>query len=95
MKKFALVNGNQVLNIVVAEEKPEDIMIGSFIEYDESTNEAKIGGIYNFDKNKFIGPQPYPSWILNETTCLWEAPVAKPENAGPWNELTQSWITPE
>lgn len=95
MKKFALVNGNQVINIVVAEEKPEDIIIGSFIEYNDTTNEAKIGGTYHFDKNKFIDPQPYPSWILNETTCLWEAPVAKPENAGPWNESTQSWLVSE
>lgn len=95
MKNFALVNGNQVINIVVAEEKPEDIIIGSFIEYNDTTNEAKIGGTYDFDKNKFIDPKPYPSWILNETTCLWEAPTAKPENAGPWSESTQSWIIPE
>lgn len=95
MKNFALVNGNQVINIVVSEDKPEDIMIGSFIEYNESTNEAKIGGTYSFEKNKFIDPQPYPSWILNETTCLWEAPVSKPENAGPWNEITQSWVVAE
>ena len=42
----------------------------------------------------FYAPQPYPSWILNTQTYLWEAPVAKPKTGGPyeWDEATQSWI---
>jgi hypothetical protein len=38
-------------------------------------------------------PKPYQSWILNEDTCLWEAPVAKPndENNYNWNEITTTW----
>lgn len=42
----------------------------------------------------FYAPQPYPSWILNTQTYLWEAPVAMPKDNKPysWNELTKSWI---
>jgi hypothetical protein len=43
----------------------------------------------------FYAPQPYPSWVLNTQTYLWEAPVAKPKTGGPyvWDEATQSWVT--
>ena len=42
-------------------------------------NYAGIGYTYDEDKDSFIPKKPYASWILNETTCLWEAPVAYPE----------------
>jgi len=56
-------------------------------------NYAGIGYTYDASKDAFIPPQPYPSWTLNEDTCLWEAPVAYPTEGGPytWNEETQSW----
>ena len=56
-------------------------------------NNAIVGGIYDEDKDAFILPRPYPSWILNEDTCQWEAPSAKPvdEKDYIWNELTTSW----
>tara|TARA_R110002073_G_scaffold269458_1_gene432662 strand:- start:47 stop:421 length:375 start_codon:yes stop_codon:yes gene_type:complete len=56
-------------------------------------NYAGIGYIYNQTKDAFIPPKPFNSWILNETTCLWEAPIAKPEddNMYTWNEQTLSW----
>lgn len=42
----------------------------------------------------FYAPQPYPSWVLNTQTYLWEAPISYPSTGGPymWNEPTQSWI---
>lgn len=54
-------------------------------------NYAGIG--YTFDGIGFAAPQPFPSWTLNETSYLWEAPVAMPEdhNAYTWNEETTSW----
>jgi hypothetical protein len=54
-------------------------------------NYAGIG--YTFDGTGFAAPQPYASWTLNETSYLWEAPVAMPEdgNAYTWNEETTSW----
>ena len=56
-------------------------------------NYATIGGKYDEIKDAFIAPRPYNSWILNETTCLWEAPVAKPDDGQKydWNEETQQW----
>jgi hypothetical protein len=60
-------------------------------------NYAGIGFTYDEQRNAFIPPKPYNSWILNENTCLWEAPVAMPtaqleENQYySWNEETQSW----
>tara|TARA_B100001063_G_C16351348_1_gene351523 strand:- start:51 stop:443 length:393 start_codon:yes stop_codon:yes gene_type:complete len=56
-------------------------------------NYAGIGYTYDEDKDVFIAPKPYASWILNETTCLWEAPVNRPDddNKYSWNEPNQTW----
>ena len=56
-------------------------------------NYATVGGIYDATRDAFYLPQPYPSWTLNETTCLWEAPVTKPTDGAryEWNEETQTW----
>jgi len=56
-------------------------------------NHAGIGYTYDEDKDAFIPPKPFNSWILNETTCLWEAPVAYPDDGERyvWNESTTSW----
>jgi len=56
-------------------------------------NYAGIGYTYDEDRDAFIPKQPYPSWVLNETTCLWESPVAHPddEKGYSWNESTKSW----
>ena len=60
-------------------------------------NYAGIGYTYDTNKDAFIPPKPYNSWLLNETTCLWEAPVAKPtaqleENQYyDWNESIINW----
>ena len=56
-------------------------------------NTAGIGFTYDEDRDAFIPKKPYNSWILNEETCLWEAPVALPdtENRYTWNEETTSW----
>ena len=60
-------------------------------------NHAGIGYTYDEDRDAFIAPKPYASWILNEDTCLWEAPVAMPtteleENQYySWNESIKNW----
>ena len=56
-------------------------------------NYAGVGFTYDRDKDAFIPPQPYPSWTLNEESCLWSAPVAYPEDGQlyEWNEDTTSW----
>jgi hypothetical protein len=56
-------------------------------------NYAGIGFTYDAQKDAFIPPKPFPSWVLNEDTCLWEAPVAYPDDGERyiWNETTTSW----
>ncbi len=56
-------------------------------------NFAGIGYRYDEQLDAFIPPQPYSSWILNEETCHWEAPVPYPEDGvSTWDEATQSWV---
>jgi hypothetical protein len=60
-------------------------------------NYAGIGYLYDEQRDAFIPPQPYPSWLLNETTCLWEPPVPYPDDGGvhQWDEDTQTWVAVE
>ena len=57
-------------------------------------NYAGIGFTYDAQRNAFIPPKPFPSWVLNDTTCQWEAPVPYPTNGKRyvWDEASQSWI---
>jgi hypothetical protein len=61
-------------------------------------NYAGIGYSYDPQRDAFIPPKPYPSWILDEASCLWRAPVAVPQDGKQyaWNEASTSWteITP-
>ena len=56
-------------------------------------NHAGIGMTYDEDRDAFIPKKPFNSWVLNEETCQWEAPLAKPDNGKfyAWNESTKSW----
>jgi hypothetical protein len=56
-------------------------------------NHASIGYTYDLNRDAFIAPKPFNSWILNESTCNWESPVPKPQddNQYRWNEQTLSW----
>ena len=57
-------------------------------------NYAGIGYSYDAQRDAFIPPKPFPSWILNETTCLWNPPVAMPTDNKmySWDETTTSWV---
>lgn len=57
-------------------------------------NFAIIGGTYDPNRDAFIPPKPFESWILNEITCRWDSPVPKPtdDNNYRWDEETVSWI---
>jgi len=68
-------------------------------------NFANIGYTYDSTRDAFITPQPYPSWILNETTCQWEAPIPRPDDEEKmrhgvgkiyhWDEENQTWVGQE
>lgn len=57
-------------------------------------NYAGIGYTYDAERDAFVPPKPYASWVLNETTCLWDAPVPQPTDPNKhykWNEATTAW----
>jgi hypothetical protein len=56
-------------------------------------NYAGIGYTYDESRDAFIPPKPFDSWVLDEQSCLWEAPVAMPDDGQQyeWNEETTSW----
>jgi len=57
-------------------------------------NYAGIGYTYDSTRDAFIPPKPFNSWLLNEDSCLWEAPVAMPSDGKiyTWDENTLSWV---
>jgi len=64
--------------------------------YNANFRKHYAGNGYTFDatRNAFIPPKPHASWVLNETSCSWEAPVAMPTDGQSysWNEETLSWV---
>ena len=57
-------------------------------------NYAGIGYTYDRERDAFIPPKPYPSWTLNDETCLWDAPVAMPTDGKVyrWDEEQTNWV---
>jgi hypothetical protein len=61
-------------------------------------NYAGLGYTYDSERDAFIPPKPFNSWVLNETTCLWDAPIEMPADAGDppkrytWDENSVNWI---
>lgn len=57
-------------------------------------NFAGAGYTYDIERDAFIPPRPFPSWLLDENTCQWISPVPVPENGNySWDEDTLSWIS--
>ena len=98
---FAKVKNGIVIDVMVADQEFMDNFIdtsaGQWIETKEDgsirKNYAGIGYTYDETRDAFIPPKTYPSWTLDEDTCLWEAPVAYPTdgNMYEWNETDQQW----
>ena len=57
-------------------------------------NYAGVGFKFDAQRDAFIPPQPYPSWLLDEDTCLWESPTPMPQDGKlyTWDEPTTSWV---
>tara|TARA_R100000773_G_scaffold23816_1_gene20977 strand:+ start:1312 stop:1755 length:444 start_codon:yes stop_codon:yes gene_type:complete len=57
-------------------------------------NHAGIGHTYDATRDAFIRPKPYDSWVLNETTCDWDAPISEPSDGKnyKWDESSNSWV---
>jgi len=111
MSHFAKVESGIVTQVIVAEQEFVDTQEGNWVQTSYNThggqhsqggtplrkNYAGVGYTYDSKRDAFYSPQPFPSWVLNETTCLWEPPVAYPadgsfENPYTWSENTTSWV---
>lgn len=101
MSHFAKLNNNIVTEVIVAEQDyiNSGVVGDSFLWVQTSYNGnfrknfAGIGFTYDKTRDAFIAPKPYPSYVLNETSCLWEAPVSYPSDGKKyeWNETTKAW----
>ena len=99
---FAYVNNDGIVTqVIVADQNfiNSGVVGDSFRWIQTSYNEnfrknfAGIGYKYDRIRDAFIPPQPYPSWVLNEQICLWDAPVPYPDdgNSYVWDDVNQNW----
>ena len=87
-------NESEALGIKIC----QDLLGGTWVQTSYNGNIRKnyagIGYTYDSTRDAFIDPSPYASWVLNETTCKYEAPIAYPSDGKhyKWNEETTSWV---
>lgn len=90
-------NNNLVINVIVADQSFVSSLPGTWIQTDingiSPLNYAGIGYTWNPGLNGFIAPQPFASWFLDNSTCLWNPPVAMPTDGQRyyWDEASLSW----
>ena len=109
MSHFAKVENGIVTQVIVAEQDVIDSgLFGTgWVQTSYNThggqhpegrplrkNYAGIGFTYDAGRDAFIPPKPFASWVLNEDTCLWDAPVAKPDDGKlyQWSEEQTNWV---
>jgi hypothetical protein len=107
MSHFAKIIDGKVTDVIVAEQDFIDNLDGTWLQTSYNTygnqhpegrplrgNYAGIGYTYNSTNDVFYAPQPYPSWILNNTTWLWETPIAMPsdDKLYKWDEDVLNWV---
>ena len=101
MAHFAKILNGIVTQVIVAEKdfinsgKVGDEFLWVQTSYNGNfrKNYGGVGYSYDQTRDAFIAPKPYASWILNETTCQWEAPSVIPDDDERyiWNESTTTW----
>ncbi len=108
MAHYAKIEDGFVTNVIVAEQDFIDTQEGQWVQTSYNTyggqhtlggtplrkNYAGIGFTYDSTRDAFIPPAPYASWVLNEDTCIWEAPVVYPDDGKiyTWDESTTNWV---
>lgn len=108
MAHFAKIENDIVTNVIVAEQSFVSMMEGEWIQTSYNTkggvhllggtplrkNYAGIGMIYDRVRDAFYEPQPFPSWNLDEESCLWQSPIPYPTDGKcyDWNESELNWI---
>jgi hypothetical protein len=106
MAHFAEIDSNNIVKRVIVVPDSEEangaawcasLLGGTWVQTSYNgrirKNYAGIGFTYDAIRDAFIAPKPFESWVLNETTCQWDAPIPMPEN-GPWqwDEETGTWV---
>ena len=101
MSHFAKLDNNVVTQVIVAEQDfiNSGLVGDSFLWVQTSYNGnfrknfAGVGHTYDKTRDAFIPPQPYPSWVLDEDTCLWDSPVPYPtdDKRYTWDESIINW----
>jgi len=107
MSHFAKIENGVVVNVIVAEQDFIDAIEGAWIQTSYNTREgvhvnggiplrknyASIGYIYDAQRDAFIPPKPFNSWLLNEDSCTWYPPATMPEDGKRyrWNEAMLAW----
>lgn len=107
MAHFAEIDSNNIVLRVLVVDNSHELGGAEYLAYDLRLggrwiqtsyngsirkNYAGIGFFYDEIRDAFIPPKPFPSWVLNETTCQWEAPVPSPLGDFYWDEATLSWF---
>lgn len=103
-----LDNNNNVLRVIVGDNNDPngdegyqwiiDNLGGTWVKTSYNRNIRKnyaiVGGTYDAERDAFIHPKPFESWVLNEETCIWEPPVPMPTEDGHWMwvEEDSNWI---
>ena len=71
----------------------QDSLVECFVTGDARFNYPGPGFVYDEARDAFIPPTPYPSWVLDEDTCLWVAPIAYPaDGVHDWDEAAGDWV---
>ena len=102
MSHFAEINSDSIVQRVIVAEQDfiNSGQVGDSFNWVQTSyngnfrkNYAGTGYTYDKSKDAFIAPKPYPSWVLVEATCQWEAPVDYPSDGEmyTWNEETTAW----
>lgn len=99
MSHFAEIDKDGVVvRVIVAEQEFIDSLPGTYVQtsYNGTIRKNFAGTGFTYDKARdaFIAPKPFPSWVLNESTCRWEAPVPVPNDGGyhEWDEQSKTWL---
>ena len=109
MAHFAKLDENNVVTqVIVAEQEYIDTLSGTWVQTSYNTyggvhklggtplrkNYAGIGNTYDSVRDAFIPTKPYNSWVLNESTCRWVAPVDRPDDNKyyEWDEDNTQWV---
>lgn len=83
---------HKVLTVIVAEQQYVDTLPGTWVQVDEENCPGKDYKL-SIANEEFIPPKPFASWVLNEQTKKWDAPVSEPieKAAYVWDEQKQEW----